>query len=84
VGVNGNDERALARFERGKPLAPDETAMVAGVLAIWGEWQAETDEQQAAAGGQCRAANLGSAAPRGTYERLRQRGIDPLRSDLPG
>jgi hypothetical protein len=75
--------RALARFERGKSLTKDETAMVAGVLAVWGEWQAETDEQRAAAGGQRRAANLGPAALRGAYERLRQRGIDPLRMDLP-
>jgi hypothetical protein len=76
--------RALARFERGKPLTKDEAAMVAGVLAAWGEWQAETDEQRAAAGGQRRAANLGPAALRGAYERLRQWGIDPLHRTLPG
>jgi hypothetical protein len=76
--------RAMARFEEGKPLTKDETAMVAGVLAAWGEWQARTDKQRATAGALRHTANVSQTALLRAYARLWYRGVDPLGTCLFG
>ncbi len=76
--------RAMARFEQGKLLTPADTAMVAGVLAAWGEWKAETDKQRVMAGALRHAANFSQTALLRAYARLWYRGIDPLGTSLFG